>query len=85
MTFTSEQMKMIKNSVKSVVDQVLQNSKKNEAEDNPEFIASEIIDLTEWLASEIEMQKPIAKLVLEAHPWPNGVSVLIKRHFSLPY
>lgn len=68
-------------SVKSVLDfQVCHN----EAQDVPEYIASELIDIIEWMSPYPELSPMIAKKFLEVNDY-SGISKEIKKYFNLAY
>ena len=83
--FTGQQAKQIKEAIKAIIGQVHIQAKKNEAEDIGEFIASEIIDLVEYMSPEVDMQTAIAKAVLDTEKWPQETYKPVRKHFSLPY
>lgn len=83
--FSGEQAKQIKQAIQGIVNQVEIQAKKNDASDIGEFLASEIIDLVEYMSPEVEMQGAIAKAVLDAKDWPKETFLPVKKHFNLPF
>jgi len=84
-TFTSEQVKGIKESAQRVTDLVLDSAKRIEALDCPQYLAVEIMALVEWCSPTIDQQSAVAKTVLDSYAWPCGVAYNVKAHFNLPY
>lgn len=79
---TPEQKEKVREIAKSVIDMALYNGKKEDALDNPEFLAYEIIDLTE-IKTELDLQRHVAYKVIKSHEWPQGVSGYVARQFDL--
>jgi hypothetical protein len=66
-----------------VISSILnQNVKKEEAQDIPEFIAYEVIDLIEWVA-DYELQPYVAKKLIREYSMDKEAQEYIKKYFSL--
>jgi hypothetical protein len=85
MVLNQEQVADIKQTVDKVVSHTICQAAKVDALDVASFVASEIIDLIEWMSGDIAYNATIAKYVLDAHDWPMGTGYYVKRHFGLPY
>ena len=85
MTFDAATLEAIRTAAALVVEHAAYQAAKVDAGDNPEFIAGEIIDLVEWCSPGPDLHTPVAKLVLDAGDWPQGVRLPVCRHFNLPY
>ena len=85
MTFTKEQIEQIRQAAQTVIDITTHEAAIADALDNPEYLASEIIALTEWCSASIEHNANVARKVLELYSWPQGVAVEVKVQFNLPY
>lgn len=82
---SSNDLKAIKECAARVYHMAMYNAVKNDAKDISEYVAGEIIDLSEWMSPDIDWTKHIAVQVMDLFKLPPGVSIHIKKHFDLPY
>jgi hypothetical protein len=85
MTFDIETLKRIQFAARTVIEHAAYQTTRAEAEDNAEFIAHEVIDLTEWCSPSPDLCVPVAKLVLDSVTYPAGVRLAVCSYFNLPY
>lgn len=80
-----EQLEIAANVAERVHDMAMYNAKRCDADDIAEYIASEIIDLVEWMSPDASLNRYIGSKIVDIYQFPKGTIVLIKQYFDLAY
>jgi hypothetical protein len=84
-TLNKEQQSVFNTVVQTVVEHTLYQASQVDALDNPEYLACEIIDLSQWCSPNLDWPQHIANKVLSSYNWPLGVYYPVKQFFGLAY
>ncbi|MBI2448865.1 hypothetical protein HYV49_01065 [Candidatus Pacearchaeota archaeon] len=71
----------IKRTARKILDLVLYNAKKDDALDIPEYVAYEIISLTEYMNDSEETSYIIANEILKLYSFPSFTCDFVRKYF----
>jgi len=81
---TKELLQAIRQAVATVISMTTYNANKEQLLDCPDYLAYEIIDLTEICSPDVSVQRHVASKVLQ-HGWAQGTARIVKNYFELAY
>ncbi|MEK6879691.1 MAG: hypothetical protein AABY22_08800 [Nanoarchaeota archaeon] len=78
----NQKQKAIEETAKRILSHILANARKNECEDNPEWLSLEIFDLCEYMNNSNESNRTVANEILKMYSFPPSTIEYVRRYFS---
>ncbi|KKQ98663.1 MAG: hypothetical protein UT24_C0037G0002 [Candidatus Woesebacteria bacterium GW2011_GWB1_39_12] len=82
---TQEEHESIEALANQIYNLAMYNAKRDDALDNPEYLAFEIISLSEYMADSPEHARMSASIIANSYELTKGTAVEIKKYYSLAY
>ena len=82
---TKEEHESIEALANQIYNLAMYNAKCDDALDNPEYLAFEVISLSEYMAQSPEHARMSASIIANSYELTKGAAVEIKKYYSLAY